>query len=351
MTDLSGNGVSVTLPTGWEGRVFRRPAAGDPPPPSAPAEPAPPPAPSDERADVAPESLRAADAQEPSSTTTTTTTPPPPPPSEPAASEPTAPEGATTNTVVHIATIALPKGVGDFASGAVEQLGANDALIVVFEYDSASIDQPLFATRGLPRRLEPSDFSPNVLQRSIRGQAGAQVFFQDAGRAFCLYVVLGSFQNRARLVPEVNRVLATVAITGPQPPVATNDVVDVIAQEATLSTFSALLVESGVGDLLRNERGVMLLAPHDVAFAADALADLRADPNRRWRTVLNHVVREVPSPDALRARTVLRTMAGGELAVAANDRTVTVDGFALAPQPLYATNGVVYPITGVLEVP
>jgi uncharacterized surface protein with fasciclin (FAS1) repeats len=268
----------------------------------------------------------------------------------PPLSEPAAPDGAATNTVVHIATIALPKGVGDFASGAVERLGANDALIVLFEYDAASIEQPLFAARGLPRRLEPSDFSPNVLQRSIRGQAGAQVFFQDAGRAFCLYVVLGSYQNRARVVPEVNRVLATFEITGPQPPVATNDVVDVIAADPALSTFSALLAESGVADLLRTARVVMVLPPVDAAFSPEQLAGLRADPNRRWRTVLNHIVREVPSPEALRARTVVRSEAGRELAVVATDRGVTVGGHALAPEPRYATNGAVYPITGVLEV-
>jgi hypothetical protein len=346
MTDLSGNGVSVTLPGGWEGRVFRRPAAGDPPPPSAPPEATdPPPAAPDDTGAAAPESLRAAGAQEP-----TTTTSPAAPPSPPQAPEPAAPEGATTNTVVHVATIALPKGVGDFASGAVERLGADDALIVLFEYDAASIEQPLFAAQGLPRHLEPADFSPNVLQRSIRGQAGAQVFFQDAGRAFCLYVVLGAYQNRARIVPEVNRVLATFAITGPQPPVATNDVVDVIAREPTLTTFSALLVESGVADLLRAERVVMVLAPHDAAFTADGLAGLRADPNLRWRTVLNHVVRELPSPEALRSRTVVRSVAGYDLAVAATDRVVTVNGFALAPTPLFATNGAVYPVTGLLAV-
>ncbi len=350
MTDLSGNGVSVTLPGGWEGRVFRRPAAGDPPP-SAPTEPAaPPPSPPDDAGGAPPESLRAAD-DPGSSTSTSTTTTTAPSPSMPPLAEPPAPEGASTNTVVHIATIALPKGVGDFASGAVERLGPNDALIVLFEYDAASTAQPLFASHGLPRRLEPSDFSPGVLQRSIRGQAGAQVFFQDAGRAFCLYVVLGSYQNRARVVPEVNRVLATFAIAGPEPPTATNDVVDVIARAPALTTFSALLGESGVADLLRTARAVMVLPPLDAAFTPDQLTALRADPGLRWRTVLNHVIREVPSPEALRARTVVRSEAGRDLTVATTERSVTVGGFALAPTPLYATNGVVYPITGVLEVP
>jgi hypothetical protein len=162
MTDLVAHGIEVTLPSGWEGRLFRRPSAGE-------------------------VSASAADG-------------------------PPAPAGETTHAVLHVSTIALPIGVGDFASGAVEKLGNDDALIVLFEYDPASADQPLFRAEGIPRGLRPDEFSPGVLQRSIRGQAGAQIFFHDSGRAFCLYVVLGSFANRRTLVPAVNRVLATLTI-------------------------------------------------------------------------------------------------------------------------------------------
>ena len=125
---------------------------------------------------------------------------------------PPAPAGETTHAVLHVATIALPIGVGDFASGAVDKLGTDDALIVLFEYDPASVDQPLFEAEGIPRRLAPEEFSPAVMQRAIKGQAGAQIFFHDSGRAFCLYVVLGSFANRRKLVASVNQVLATLTI-------------------------------------------------------------------------------------------------------------------------------------------
>lgn len=162
MTDLTAHGIEVTLPTGWEGRVFRRPSAGEV---SAFADDGPP-----------------------------------------------APAGETTHAVVHVATIALPAGIGDFASGAVDKLSPDDALIVLFEYDPASAQQPLFKASGIPRTLAEDDFSPNVMQRAIRGQAGVQRFFHEAGRAFCLYVVIGSFANRRRLVPGVNDVLATLTI-------------------------------------------------------------------------------------------------------------------------------------------
>src|SRR5262245_48500088 len=126
MTDLRAQGVSVSLPPGWEGRVFRRPESG---------------AVAATAADGAP-----------------------------------APPGEVTATVVHLSTIPLPPDTGDFASGAVELLGANDALIVLFEYGPDSAGQPLFAASGMPRWLEPSDFNPQVLQRSLRGQAGMQAF-------------------------------------------------------------------------------------------------------------------------------------------------------------------------------
>ena len=162
MTDLGAHGIAVKLPSGWEGRVFRRPGAGE---------------------------LSAA-----------------------AADGPPAPPGETTHAVMHVSTIALPPGVGDFASGAVDQLGANDALVVLFEYDPASANTPLFAAAGIPRQLDSSAYSTGVLQRGIKGQAGAQLFFNEAGRAFCLYVVLGSYANRNNIVPAVNQVLSTLTI-------------------------------------------------------------------------------------------------------------------------------------------
>ncbi|MEP7019048.1 MAG: hypothetical protein ABI808_00240, partial [Pseudonocardiales bacterium] len=50
------------------------------------------------------------------------------------------------------------------------------------------------------------------LQRRVAGQSGFQHFFTQSGRAFCLYVVLGSHQRAAALCPEVNAVLAPVEV-------------------------------------------------------------------------------------------------------------------------------------------
>jgi len=164
VTELVAHGIEVTLPTGWEGRLFRRPRDGE---------------------------VAAQDAH--------------------IEGEPAAPH-ETTNAVLHASTIAVPPGVGDFASGAVDKLGPDDVFVVLFEYDPASADAVLFKSAGLPRTLSADDFSPNVMQRAIRGQAGVQKFFNDQGRAFCLYVVIGAFARRKELVKRVNEVLATLTI-------------------------------------------------------------------------------------------------------------------------------------------
>jgi hypothetical protein len=118
----------------------------------------------------------------------------------------------STHPVLHVASFALPQDRGDFGSGAVDLMGPDDVLITVLEYDRASAGTALFANEGLPRALDRGLFSPMTLQRMIPGQAGAQVFFNQAGRAFCLYVVLGSWARADILIPRVNTMLAGLAI-------------------------------------------------------------------------------------------------------------------------------------------
>jgi hypothetical protein len=159
---LSAYGVSLSPPGGFEGRVFRRPANGE---------------------------VSAA-----------------------AADGPPAPAGEVPATVVHVATIPLAPDTGDFASSAVEHLGPDDVLVVLFEFEAAAGGRGLFAREGMPRAVQPDDFSPSVMQRAIPGQAGCQFFFSEAGRAFCLYAVIGAYARRTELAAKVTSVLATVQI-------------------------------------------------------------------------------------------------------------------------------------------
>lgn len=121
-------------------------------------------------------------------------------------------DGAERFPVVHLANFPLPPARGDFGSSVVEGMGAGDILIVLKEFSPAAAATSLFAARGLPRAPVPSDFLREMLQRPIAGQGGMQRFFTEAGRAFCLYVVIGSFVDRADLVPAVAQVLARLEI-------------------------------------------------------------------------------------------------------------------------------------------
>ncbi len=121
-------------------------------------------------------------------------------------------KGTTRPTVVHAASFPLPAERGSFGAGATEIMNSDDILIVLFEYGPESVGTPLFQAQGVPNDLDPDDFNRDALQRGITGQSGVQRFFTQRGRAFCLYVVIGSHIDRSELVPRVNEVLATVEI-------------------------------------------------------------------------------------------------------------------------------------------
>ena len=104
--------------------------------------------------------------------------------------------GRPGNAVLHACTRPLPPDRGDFGSGVVELLGADDVFVTLFEYDREEAGSELFSQRGLPV-VRPSEFNPNGTQRPLPGQSGGQWFFTVAGRPFCLFVVLGSHGRRA----------------------------------------------------------------------------------------------------------------------------------------------------------
>jgi hypothetical protein len=161
MADLRAHGIGVGLPAGWDGRISVR-------------------------RDGAPENAISASG--------------------------TRIAALQSRPVVHVANFGLPNDRGDFGSGAVELMGDGDVFVVIFEHEPEAVNTALFATLGLPRTLPVGAFDPYNCRRGIPGQSAYQEFFQESGRAFCLYVVLGSHAHRHRLVPMVNRVLAGVRL-------------------------------------------------------------------------------------------------------------------------------------------
>ena len=155
MSRLSGSGISVDVPAGWEGRIYAKHERGP---------------------------------------------------------RPTGTLEQNPNAVLHVASFPLPPGTGDYGGGAVEQMSNTDLLVILLEHGRQSAGSPLFASTGVPS-ITVDDVSTTCLQRLIDGQGGAQKFFSVDGRAFCLYVVFGSYLRRGRTIPVVNDILGTVSIS------------------------------------------------------------------------------------------------------------------------------------------
>ena len=121
--------------------------------------------------------------------------------------------GEIPNPVVHLANFPLPEQRGDYGSGAVDVMTDTDVLVVLFEFGPESAGTALFRRKGIPTHLTPNMFSPQALQRAIPGQAGCQVFFTEADRAFCCYAVLGRQAAAARVLPQANTTLSATRIS------------------------------------------------------------------------------------------------------------------------------------------
>lgn len=120
--------------------------------------------------------------------------------------------GEVTHPVLHACTRPLPADRGDFGVGVVELLGPDDVFVALVEYGAELAGRGLFARQGLPR-LAPSQFGPDRLQRVVPGRSAAQHFCTEGGRAFCVFVVLGSHARRMALVPRAARLLAGLRIS------------------------------------------------------------------------------------------------------------------------------------------
>lgn len=120
--------------------------------------------------------------------------------------------GAPVRSLVHLANFALPVERGDYGSGAVEEMDAGGILIILMEFDASSAGSAMFSGTAVPVDLVAADFSPESLQRRLPGQGGSQRFFRVEGRAFGLYVVLGSHRQAGVLVHELNLSLAEISI-------------------------------------------------------------------------------------------------------------------------------------------
>ena len=120
--------------------------------------------------------------------------------------------GAATFPVMHACTTRLPAVRGDYGSGVVELLGPEDVFVALLDFGPAAADTALFKTLNAVPGLTPDAYHPNQLQRTIRGQAGVQRFFNTRGRGFCLYSVIGSMVYRVPLTDRANQLIGSLHI-------------------------------------------------------------------------------------------------------------------------------------------
>ena len=115
--------------------------------------------------------------------------------------------------VLHASTVPLKAGRGDYGSGVVEELTSQDVFVALLEFGPEAIDSALFSpVSAAPTKIAPEDLHPRQLQRVIPGQAGVQKFFTVNHRAFCLYVVIGSYALAADLAEKASSLLRSLRI-------------------------------------------------------------------------------------------------------------------------------------------
>jgi uncharacterized surface protein with fasciclin (FAS1) repeats len=143
--------------------------------------------------------------------------------------------------------------------------------------------------------------------------------------------------------------LAACATPAPTPV----SVADTIARDPQLSTLNGLVQKAGLADTLKGAGPYTVFAPTNDAFKvvpAKTLDDLAKDPARLKALLSYHVL-----PAKLAAAEVkpgnLKTVQGGNVALAKAGQYVTVEDAMVQTADIVATNGVVHTVDRVLTPP
>jgi hypothetical protein len=121
-------------------------------------------------------------------------------------------EGARRYPVMHAATVPLTMERADYGGGVVERLGSADVFISLVEFGEEAVGSNLYPEVTSVPPVTASMFHPFQLQRRISGQAGTQIFFTLRSRAFCLYVVIGSYARRIELAALANDIILKMSV-------------------------------------------------------------------------------------------------------------------------------------------
>lgn len=126
---------------------------------------------------------------------------------------PSLPPPALNLPILHLTNAALPMERSTYAPELAAQAGSTGALVALVEFEARLAGRGLYAPQGLGLPLRRAGFHTRALQVPNPLQEGHQRFFSDGGRAFSLYVVLGSGDGADWRLRVVNNALATLRIT------------------------------------------------------------------------------------------------------------------------------------------
>jgi hypothetical protein len=127
-----------------------------------------------------------------------------------------------TLATLHAGDFQLPlDDRSSFGSRSTAAMPASGAFVALVEYRAGAGLRPgkgLFASRRIALPLDPTRFAATGLAHPRPGQAGLQHFFTQAGRPFCLYVVIaGARTARRHHLALVDRMLRSLRIVRREP--------------------------------------------------------------------------------------------------------------------------------------
>jgi len=125
---------------------------------------------------------------------------------------PTLPPPAINLPILHLTDTVLPLQRSTYAPEVADRAGSSGALVALVEFEDRLADRGLYAPQGLRLPLRRESFDARALQLPNPSQEGHQRFFSQSGRAFCLYVVLGTAPGVDLRLRTLNRSLATLQV-------------------------------------------------------------------------------------------------------------------------------------------
>jgi uncharacterized surface protein with fasciclin (FAS1) repeats len=120
---------------------------------------------------------------------------------------------------------------------------------------------------------------------------------------------------------------------------------------AQLATLTTAVQEAGVAGTLNGEGPFIVFAPVEDAFAAipsETLTGLLEDPEALANILTYHVVAGEQTSQQLIEEGTVETVQGGDVEIAADGQSLTVNGADVLCGPISVSNGQVYLIDEVL---